>query len=213
MRNRKVFFNKPIFFGGSILDISKLHMFGFHYDVVRKKYGDNVKFINGDTDSLMYDIHTDDFYDDLVKDKEFTKFFDLSVYPPTHVLFNNDNKGQTGYFKDEVQDGESLRLIRESIAIRPKMYHLDVYDTSQPTAKSFKQATKGVPRNTLTHEDFSDCLFKNKTKTIGFNIIASENHQLYTQKVQKIALCNYDDKRWLCEYGINTRAYGHYKNK
>ena len=213
MLNKKTLLNKPIFIGGSILDLSKLHMYHFHYEVMKKTYEDKISFFYSDTDSLMYEIHTEDFYEDLLKNKELAKHFDLSSFPTTHPLHNCDNKGKVGRFKVETQDGKSLKLIRESIAIRPKMYHLDVYDTAQPNAKPFKQATKGVPRNTLTHEDFSDCLFKNKTKTIGFNIIASEHHQLYTQKVEKIALCNYDDKRWLCEDGINTRAYGHYKNK
>lgn len=34
------------------------------------------------------------------------------------------------------------------------------------------------------------------------NIIKSENHQLYTYTVSKIAFCNYDDKRWLRSDGI-----------
>ena len=118
---------------------------------------------------------------------------------------------KVGCFKVESQDGPSLKLSREAIAIRPKMYHLDVYITAQPNAETFKQATKGVPRNTLTYQDFSDCLHENKTKTVEFNIIASTNHQLYTQRVEKIALCNYDDKRWLCDDGINTLAYGHFR--
>lgn len=69
MRNKEVLLNKPIFIGGCILDPSKLHIYKFHYDVIKKKYGDNANFFNGDTDSLMYEIRTEDFYDDLLKIK------------------------------------------------------------------------------------------------------------------------------------------------
>ena len=193
---------------GAILDLSKHHMYNFHYYVMMKNYGDNIKFFYSDPDSLIYEVHTEDLYDDL---RELVENFDFSSFPTCHPLHNCDNKGKVGCFKVESQDGKSLKLIREAIAIRPKMYHLDVYNTAQPNVESFKQATKGVPRNTLTYQDFSDCLHENKTKTIEFNIIASKNHQLYTQKVEKIALCNYDDKRWLCEDGINTLAYGHFR--
>jgi hypothetical protein len=55
-----VMLNKPIFMGASIMDLSKLLMFRFHYDVIREKYGDKAKLLFTDTDSLCYHIETPD---------------------------------------------------------------------------------------------------------------------------------------------------------
>ena len=46
--------DKHIFLGMSILDLSKIHMYSFYYDVLKKKYGDNVKLIYTDTTVLFY---------------------------------------------------------------------------------------------------------------------------------------------------------------
>jgi len=41
-------------------------------------------------------------------------------------------------------------------------------------------------------------------------IIQSENHDIYTEEINKIALSAEDDKRVVLEDGINTKAYGHF---
>jgi len=57
-----VILDKPIYAGMSILDISKLHMYKFHYEHVLKKYGERARLLFTDTDSLCYDIRTDDIF-------------------------------------------------------------------------------------------------------------------------------------------------------
>ena len=72
--------NRPIYVGIAILDISKLFMYDFHYNYILKKYDKkNIKLMFTDTDSLFYEIKTDDVYEDLLKDKE---LFDNCNYPP-----------------------------------------------------------------------------------------------------------------------------------
>ena len=68
MKKTEVYFNKPIFVGQVILDISKTHMFDFHYNYIRDKYGNKAEFLMTDTDSLVYHIQTEDFYKDINKD-------------------------------------------------------------------------------------------------------------------------------------------------
>ena len=67
----KVTLNKPIYTGFSVLDLSKVLMYDFHYNVIFKRYGANTKLLFTDTHSLCYCIATDDFYQDMVPFKEF----------------------------------------------------------------------------------------------------------------------------------------------
>ena len=44
-----------------ILDVSKVLMYEFHYDYIKKKCDSKSKLLT-DTDSLMYEIKTEDVY-------------------------------------------------------------------------------------------------------------------------------------------------------
>ena len=69
MNRTKLFYNKPIYLGMCILDLSKTLMYDFHYNYIKNKYDESeAKFLFTDTDSLTYEIQTDDFYADIERD-------------------------------------------------------------------------------------------------------------------------------------------------
>ena len=54
--------NKPIHVRFSILDLSKLLMYEFHYNYIKRKCNANLLFT--DIDSLVYQIEINDVYED-----------------------------------------------------------------------------------------------------------------------------------------------------
>ena len=62
--------NRPIYVGFSALELSKLHMYGFHYNHMCVKYprADQLRLLFTDTGSLAYDVQADDIYKDMVDD-------------------------------------------------------------------------------------------------------------------------------------------------
>ena len=65
MKNTKLYFNKRLYLGMSILDLSKSLTYDLHYNYIKTKYGDNAKLLFTDTDSPAYEIRTIDFYKDI----------------------------------------------------------------------------------------------------------------------------------------------------
>lgn len=63
----KIILDRPIYVGFSILEISKAHLYSFHYSVMKNMYEGNIKLCYTDTDNLLYYVKTDDFYKDMKK--------------------------------------------------------------------------------------------------------------------------------------------------
>ena len=126
MKKTKVIMNKPVYLVMSILDISKILMYGFWYDYIKPKYENRAKLCYTDTDSLMFHIITEDFYEDIVVDVE--RWFDTSDYDENdkRPLPIGKNKKVPRLCKDELGG----KIIKESCALRPRAYTylIDNYD-------------------------------------------------------------------------------------
>ena len=122
MKKTEVYFNKPIYVGQAILDLSKTLMFDFHYNYIRKKYDNKAELLFTDTDSLMYLIQTDDFYRDIKQDIK--KKFDTSDFYEYHPsgIKTDVNKKVIGKFKDEAAGNQ----ITHFVGLRPKLYTFKV---------------------------------------------------------------------------------------
>ena len=189
---------KPIYLGMSILDLSKTIMYDFHYKYIKVKYGDQVKLLFTDTDSLMYEIETEDFYKDISEDVKDS--FDTSDYPTNHPsgIPTGCNKKVLGMFKDEV----SGKCIEEFVGLRPKLYSYKMYEGKE--SKKCKGIKKSVVQRSITHEDYRNCLFTGKAQLRKQSMIRSYKHEVVTEEVNKVALDAEDKKkiylrRW-CSY-------------
>ena len=205
MKKTKLDFDKPVYLGMCILDLSKTLMYDFHYNYIKQKYGDKAKLLLTDTDSLMYEIQTEDFYKDIngdVKDG-----FDTSGCPPDHPsgIPSGFNKKVLGMFKDEVNGN----VIDEFVGLRAKLYSYKMFEGEE--SKKCKGVKKSVVKKSITHEDYKKCLTDQKPQLRKMNVIRSYKHNVVTEEVNKVALSANDDKRYILEDGINTLALGHYR--
>jgi len=89
-----VLLDKPIFVGFAILEVSKLPMYEFHYDYIKKTYGDRAKLLFTDTDSLTYHNETENLYADM--QLELKKLFDTSNFDPSQFLYSENSKKVVG---------------------------------------------------------------------------------------------------------------------
>ena len=227
MFKTEVYFNKPIYVGQAILDLSKTLMFDFHYNYIKKKWPiqhsqspnpmlgvlggvqpprvQPPRLLFTDTDSFLYEIQTDDFYSDISSDIK--EKFDTSNYDPNHKsgILTGVNKKVIGKFKDEVGGN----LITHFVGLRPKLYSFKIEDISgeiTPPVKKCKGVKKSVVKKEVSFEDYVKCLFTNEKQMRRMRIIKSENHEIYSNEVSKVALSNLDDKRIILENKINTLA-------
>ncbi len=183
-------------------------MYNFHYNVMKKKYGNNIRLLATDTDSLKYDIKTNDLYDDMNKMSE---HFDFSDYPEDHKCYSKNNIKVIGKFKDETNSNP----IVEFVGLRAKMYSQNVYYKYDDKHKA-KKTAKGVKRSVkdksekLSHECYKKTVFESIITYEKMLSLRSYNHNISLIEQNKVALCNYDDKMYILDNGIDTLAYGHY---
>ena len=207
MKKTSLTMNKPVYLGMCILELSKIIMFNFHYNYIKPKYGDKAKLLFTDTDSLMYEIETEDFYKDIsgdVKDR-----FDTSDYPENHPsgIPTGINKKVLGMMKDEAES----KIIKEFVGLRSKLYSFVMDDGGE--TKKCKGIKRNVVESSIRHEHYKTCLTTGKELLRKQNILRSYEHEVYTEEVNKVALSALDDKRYILSDGKDTLAWGHYKIK
>ena len=201
MRKVKVKMNKPIYLGLSILDISKITMYEFWYDYLKIKYEDKAQLCYMDTDSFVVNIKTKDFYKDINQDVN--KRFETSNYTFDRPLPTRINKKVIGLMKDEL-GGD---IITEFVALRPKAYSYVTNNFIE--MKKAKGTEKCVVNKMLRFNDYKKCLFDNGKVLKSQQRFKSENHEVYTENINKIALSCDDDKRIVTSDRITSYPYGY----
>ena len=188
--------NKPIYIGFSVLELSKLLMYDWHYNYFAKKFDCNLLFT--DTDSLVYEIRdVDDIYEKIYRDKY---LFDFSDYTKKSKSYGDSNKKVIGKMKDEMGG----KVISEFIGLKSKMYSLIRADDKEKVRAKVLNKKIG-----LKYNEFQDVLFNKKIIRNNMKRIQSKKHRIGTYDICKISLSCFDDKRYILNDCIRSLAYGH----
>ena len=134
-----------------ILDLSKVLMFEFHYDYIKNKYGNNSRLLLfTDTDSLMFEIKTENAYEDFSKDKEMFDFINYSAKS------KYSNKLVVGKMKNKTGGA----VIKEFVGLKPKTYSFLVNGCNVVA--------------TISHDEYKDVLLYKKCLRHSLNRIQSK---------------------------------------
>ena len=106
-----------------------------------------------------------------------------------------------GKFKDEAAG----KQITHFVGLRPKLYTFKVEEKGE--TRKAKGVKKNVIKKSWSFEDYKKCLFSEDKLMKEMNIIRSQNHEIFSMTVNKVALSGKDDIRIICKNKINTLAY------
>ena len=121
-------------------------MYDFHYNFIKKNF--NAELLFTDTDSLTYEIKSENIYEEFFKWKD---LFDFSNYSKDSTFYDDTNKKVIGKMKDEYGGV----IIDQFIGLKSKMYSIKKVDDSESsTAKGVNIATE--------FNEFKDVLFNKK---------------------------------------------------
>lgn len=186
--------NKPIIVGATILDQGRAHLYRFFYQL-KAKFGNRVRLLYTDTDSLYLLIESEDAYGELAT----LPMMDWSNLPEGHPLKNDAHKQVPGYWKDEARG----RVIAEFIGLRSKMYSVLFADDDA------KAKAKGLP-SAPAHEAYRAALTATGHDTVTFESVRCTDHQVQVETVTRRGLCPCDGKRFVLDDGISTLPHGHH---
>ena len=65
----------------------------------------------------------------------------------------------------------------------------------------------------LTIEDYKECVLGGTEKTLEQVNFRSHKHEMFTERIRKVALSPYDDKRVALDDGVRTLPIGQWRTK
>ena len=107
--------NKPIYVGFTVLDLSKWKMYDLHHNFIKKTFDAELLFT--DTDSLAYEIKSENIYEKFFKCKN---LFDFSNCLKDSKFFDETTEKVIGKMKD----GFGGVIVNEFVEFKSKMYSI-----------------------------------------------------------------------------------------
>lgn len=212
LKKSRIIFNKPLYIGMTILDISKTCVYEFHYDYMLNKFPvEKCKLLYTDTDSLIYELQCNDLYTEVIK-KDIHRF-DTSDYPKDN-RWNIPlvNKKIPGLMKDE----NNGKIMTHFIGLRSKQYAYKVEGGKE--IKKSKGVKSNIVKTKINFEDYFDCIkyFLEKKPQEEYLLLKTQRcihsklHEVYSVEQTKIVLNPEDDKRYILPGVHDTLPWGHY---
>ena len=168
-------------------------MHDFHYNFIKKNFNAELLFTH--TDSLTYEIKSENVYEEFFKWKD---LFDFSNYSKDSKFFNETNKKVIGKMKDEFGGV----IVIEFIGLKSKLHSMKKMDGKEcNTAKGVSIAAE--------FDKFKDVLINKKIIRHKMKRIQTKKHKIGTYEIDKISLSCFDGKRYVSDGGIHTLAYFH----
>uniref|UniRef100_T1H6H0 DNA-directed DNA polymerase n=1 Tax=Megaselia scalaris TaxID=36166 RepID=T1H6H0_MEGSC len=124
LKKKNIIYDKPIYVGFAILELSKEIMYSFYYDYMKPKFVNNVEICYQDTDSFILAIHDKDFHEKIKAD--IPERFDTSNLKPENNKFGFPilNHRVLGMMKDET----GWIPIHKFVGLKSKMYAIKIAD-------------------------------------------------------------------------------------
>ena len=210
---------RPFYIGFSILEISKLIMYDFFYNILQPYFGvKGITCLYSDTDSLAILVKSVNILQDL---KNLSGNMDFSNLNPFHPLACVLNKAQLFKFKEEF----GLQPISRLCALKSKVYsfelacnHKDGINKRGVCIKcenkiftgSHLNKLKGIQKRTareIHFQKYLSCLEKNIALRNIIHQIASKKQKLTTNVSNKISLSSFDDKRYILNCGVHSTPF------
>ena len=194
MNPKKIYHNKLIQAGFTVLEHAKRVFYEGYYDKLPQAFGNRLEAAYIDTDGL-FGVLTDPngtFFDDLARNAH---LFDWSKLPHDLDIFDKYphlrglNEGQDGLWKLE-----SIN-ISEGVFLKAKQYSVKYFGDDLVL---YELKCKGIPGVSLadkTLEDYKDVVLNKKVINVPVRAIRSIDHRLYNITVDKIAFHYLDINR------------------
>ena len=180
----KTVFDKPIYLGFTVLELSKLLMYEFYYSKLQPYWQNKIHLHYMDTDSfiLSFDTNHQELINFLLQNKD---EFDFSELNKSDELYDPINKKVIGKMKIETSP---VLVLDTFTALRSKSYSFSYNSIIQ------KAKHKGIQKAPKC-EEYQNSLFNSESSS-SINIsIRSNLHNLTVEKQNKLALNPFDDKR------------------
>lgn len=219
---KQIVLDTPRMIGWAILEYAKLVMMRFHYDVMKPMFGDALKLLYTDTDSMYYEIRWPTDPIDYIAECDGKLDENLRVFDLSQVARYKDTplKNKLGCFKYEGAGnkkgiaGEDNEIV-EAVFLAPKSYAKRMAKDKKGDVMEIKG--KGIPGAVLkeqfgkTIDFYKDALLKNKAPLAKFRQFRSKDHVIKHCDVEKVALSAVNDKVFQVS-PYESRPLGHYKN-
>ena len=174
---KEIQYDKPIYLGSTVLELSKLHMYKIFYNVLNPSL----------KDLMLHYMDTDSFVLSFSEGNVDNEHMDLSnLDKPIKT-----NEKMPGEFKHEL----GSKVIEDFVVLKPKTYSIKNYGAKE---KGIRKESNGK------HEKYYSALINNKERIVEESRIQKVGSCMATIKINKRSLSNFDDKRF---YLNNIKSY------